>query len=154
MNMSEMITDVNSAQEALDTADTAGSAAQATPQALLEQLLKPEIQNSLTALIEQLPKLTEMMSTLTQSYDFVKTLANDATFKSDMVGAIAEIGGPVKESAKAIAANVIEAKDRAEASQETIGMFGLLKLLKDPEAQRLFRFVQAYLQVSGEKRGQ
>lgn len=152
--MSEMITDVNSAQETLDTVSAADSAAQATPQALLEQLLKPEIQNSLTTLIEQLPKLTEMMSTLAQSYDFVKTLANDATFKSDMVGAIAEIGGPVKESAKTIAANVIEAKDRAETSQETIGVFGLLKLLKDPEAQRLFRFVQAYLQVSGEKRGQ
>lgn len=153
--MSEMITDVNAEQEALDTTATAaGSAPQTSPQALLEQLLKPEVQSSLTLLIEQLPKLTEMMGTLTQSYDYVKTLANDATFKSDMVGAIAEIGGPVKESAKAIAANVIEAKDRADASQETIGMFGLLKLLKDPETQRLFRFVQAYLQVSGEKRGQ
>lgn len=153
--MSEMITDVNVEQEALDTAATAAdSVPQTSPQALLEQLLKPEVQSSLTLLIEQLPKLTEMMGTLTQSYDFVKTLANDATFKSDMVGAIAEIGGPVKESAKAIAANVIEAKDRADASQETIGMFGLLKLLKDPETQRVFRFVQAYLQVSGEKRGQ
>lgn len=152
--MSEIITDVKTAQETLDTVAATGSATQAAPQALLDQLLKPEIQHSLTTLIEQLPKLTEMMGTLTQSYDFVKTLTNDATFKSDMVGAIAEIGGPVKESAKTIAANVIEAKDRAEASQETIGMFGLLKLLKDPEAQRMFRFVQAYLQVSGEKRGQ
>lgn len=150
--MSEMITDVKSAQNTVDPSSSQ-TAPTAVPQELLEQLLKPETQNSLTVLIEQLPKLTEMVGTLTQSYDFVKTLANDATFKSDMVGAIAEIGGPVKDSVKTVAANVIEAKDRADASQETIGLFGLLKLLKDPEAQRMFRFVQAYLQVSGEKRG-
>lgn len=152
MSMSEMITDVKSAQKTVDPSSSP-TAPTAVPQELLEQLLKPETQNSLTVLIEQLPKLTEMVGTLTQSYDFVKTLANDATFKSDMVGAIAEIGGPVKDSVKTVAANVIEAKDRADASQETIGLFGLLKLLKDPEAQRMFRFVQAYLQVSGEKRG-
>lgn len=150
--MSEMITDVKSAQGTVDPSSSQ-TAPTAVPQELLEQLLKPETQNSLAVLIEQLPKLTEMVGTLTHSYDFVKTLANDETFKSDMVGAIAEIGGPVKDSVKTVAANVIEAKDRADASQETIGLFGLLKLLKDPEAQRMFRFVQAYLQVSGEKRG-
>ncbi|MNO09049.1 hypothetical protein D3C81_2320130 [compost metagenome] len=46
---------------------------------------------------------------------------------------------------------MIEAKDRADESQEVIGLFGLLKMLKDPEAQKLFRFVNAYLQVAGEK---
>ena len=51
---------------------------------------------------------------------------------------------------KAIAANAIEAKDRAEESTEVIGLFGLLKMLKDPQAQKLFRFVNAYLEVAGE----
>ncbi|MNP28452.1 hypothetical protein D3C76_1214150 [compost metagenome] len=74
--------------------------------------------------------------------------------KNDTVGAITEIAGPVVGKVKDLAATVIEAKDRAEASQEVIGVFGLMKMLKDPEAQKMFRFVNAYLQVAGEKRNQ
>ncbi|MBW4840419.1 MAG: DUF1641 domain-containing protein, partial [Paenibacillaceae bacterium] len=36
-------------------------------------------------------------------------------------------------------------------SQEVIGVFGLMKMLKDPQTQKLLRFVNAYLQVSGER---
>ena len=50
-----------------------------------------------------------------------------------------------------IAATAIEAKDRAEESNEVIGLFGLLRMLKDPQAQKLFRFMNAYLQISSEK---
>ncbi len=39
-----------------------------------------------------------------------------------------------------MAATAIEAKDRADESNEVIGLFGLLKLLKDPQAQKMFRF--------------
>lgn len=35
-----------------------------------------------------------------------------------------------------MAATAIEAKDRADESNEVIGLFGLLKLLKDPQAQK------------------
>lgn len=39
-----------------------------------------------------------------------------------------------------------------EANQSTtIGLFGLLRMLKDPQVQKLFRFAQAYLEVTGEK---
>jgi uncharacterized protein YjgD (DUF1641 family) len=121
------------------------------PSDLLEKLLQPEVQQSLTALIEQLPKLTEMLNVLTKSYDFAHSVATDDVLKSDTVGAISEIVGPVKDSVKMIAANVIEAKDRAQLSQESIGMFGLLKMLKDPQAQKMFRFINAYLQVNEER---
>lgn len=50
-----------------------------------------------------------------------------------------------------MAATAIEAKDRADESTEVIGLFGLLKLLKDPQAQKMFRFVNAYLQISAER---
>ncbi|MNC72205.1 hypothetical protein D3C75_1232250 [compost metagenome] len=73
---------------------------------------------------------------------------------NDTVGAITEIAGPVVGKVKDLAATVIEAKDRAEASQEVIGVFGLMKMLKDPEAQKIFRFMNAYLQVAGEKKNQ
>lgn len=105
-------------------------------------------------LVEQLPKLTEMVGALTKSYDFFKSLSTDEVLKNDMVGGFAEVAGPVVGTVKKVAANVIEARDRAEESQEVIGLFGLLRMLKDPQAQKLFRFVNAYLQVSGARDSQ
>ncbi|WP_160719448.1 DUF1641 domain-containing protein [Bacillus sp. USDA818B3_A] len=118
---------------------------------VLDQLLKPEVQESLTTLVEQLPKLTELVNILTKSYDFAQSVATDEVLKSDTIGAVTEIVEPVIETAKSIAATVIEAKDRAEDSKEVIGLFGILKMLKDPQAQKLFRFINAYLEVSEER---
>lgn len=118
---------------------------------VLDQLLKPEVQESLTTLVEQLPKLTELVNILTKSYDFAQTVATDEVLKSDTVGAITELVEPVKDTVKSMAATAIEAKDRADESNEVIGLFGLLKLLKDPQAQKTFRFVNAYLQISAER---
>ncbi|PEC21516.1 DUF1641 domain-containing protein [Bacillus cereus] len=118
---------------------------------VLDQLLKPEVQESLTTLVEQLPKLTELVNILTKSYDFAQTVATDEVLKSDTVGAIQELVEPVKDTVKSMAATAIEAKDRADESTEVIGLFGLLKLLKDPQAQKMFRFVNAYLQISAER---
>ncbi|HDR4905454.1 TPA: DUF1641 domain-containing protein [Bacillus cereus] len=118
---------------------------------VLDQLLKPEVQESLTTLVEQLPKLTELVNILTKSYDFAQTVATDEVLKSDTVGAITDLVEPVKDTVKSMAATAIEAKDRAEESNEVIGLFGLLKLLKDPQAQKMFRFVNAYLQISAER---
>ncbi|MFE4759235.1 DUF1641 domain-containing protein [Bacillus mycoides] len=118
---------------------------------VLDQLLKPEVQESLTTLVEQLPKLTELVNILTKSYDFAQTVATDEVLKSDTVSAITELVDPVKDTVKSMAATAIEAKDRADESNEVIGLFGLLKLLKDPQAQKMFRFVNAYLQISAER---
>lgn len=118
---------------------------------LLDQLLKPEVQQSLTVLVEQLPKLTELITVLTKNLEVVKSLVTDEVLKEDTVGAIKEVAEPVFHSAKHLAANVIEAKDRAEESQEVIGIFGLLKLLKDPQAQKMLRFLNAFLKVAAEK---
>ena len=118
---------------------------------VLDQLLKPEVQESLTTLVEQLPKLTELVNILTKSYDFAQTVATDEVLKSDTVGAITELVEPVKDTVKSMAATAIEAKDRADESNEVIGLFGLLKVLKDPQAQKMFRFVNAYLQISAER---
>ncbi len=118
---------------------------------VLDQLLKPEVQESLTTLVEQLPKLTELVNILTKSYDFAQTVATDEVLKSDTVSAITELVEPVKDTVKSMAATAIEAKDRADESNEVIGLFGLLKLLKDPQAQKMFRFLNAYLQISAER---
>ncbi|MDP1421081.1 DUF1641 domain-containing protein, partial [Peribacillus simplex] len=44
---------------------------------ILDQLLKPEVQESLNTLVEQLPKLTELVNILTKSYDFAQSVATD-----------------------------------------------------------------------------
>lgn len=118
---------------------------------VLDQLLKPEVQESLTTLVEQLPKLTELVNILTKSYDFAQSVATDEVLKNDTVGAISEIAEPVVGSVKTFAATAIEAKDRAELNNEVIGLFGLLRMIKDPQAQKLFRFANAFLQISAER---
>ena len=119
---------------------------------VLDQLLKPEVQASLNNLVEQLPKLTEMVGLLTKSYDFANSIATDETLKNDTVAAVTEMAGPVVSGAKSVARNVLEAKDRAEESNESIGVFGLMKMIKDPQVQGVLRFANAFLQVSAEQK--
>ncbi|WP_150268739.1 DUF1641 domain-containing protein [Paenibacillus tepidiphilus] len=143
--MSDTITQTQPEQEGAKTAYTKAD--------VLDQLLKPEVQESLTTLIEQLPQITQLVGALTKSYDFVQAVASDEVLKNDTVGAIKELADPVVGSVKNMAATVIEAKDRANASTETVSLFGLMKMLKDPQVQKLLRFLNAYLQVSGERSG-
>ncbi|WP_414674141.1 DUF1641 domain-containing protein [Ureibacillus endophyticus] len=119
---------------------------------ILDQLLKPEVQESLTTLVEALPKLAEVVTLLTKAYDMAQLVATDDVLKNDTVNAIKEVSVPVIDSVKGLASAAIEAKDRAEETNETIGLFGLLKLLKDPEAQKLFRFANAFLQIQAERK--
>lgn len=146
--MSESITQTKVEQEAVQVN------ANQQQKDILEQLLQPEVQQSLTTLVEQLPKLTELMTILTKSYDFAQSVATDEVLKNDTVAAITEIVEPVKETVKTVAQTAIEAKDRADSSTEIIGLFGLLKMLKNPQAQKLFRFANAYLQISEERNRQ
>ena len=89
-------------------------------QDLLNQLLKPEVQESLTVLVDHLPKLAEMVTVLTSSYDFMKAVATDETLKNDTVAAVTEMASPVVGSVKSIAQKAIEAKDLAEKSNAAI----------------------------------
>lgn len=121
---------------------------------ILDQLLKPEVQESLTTLVEQLPKLTELVTILTKSYEFAQSVATDDVLKNDTVSAITELAEPVVGSVKNLAATAIEAKDRADVNNEAVGLFGLLRMIKDPQAQKLFRFANAFLQISAERTNQ
>ncbi|MEC3885571.1 DUF1641 domain-containing protein [Halobacillus litoralis] len=118
---------------------------------LLDQLLEPEVQESLTVLVKELPKLTELVKILSSSYDTVQSIATDEVLKKDTVEFMSEVAEPLKHTVKEVAQNAIEAKDHAESSSEVIGLFGLMKMLKDPQAQKMFRFVNAYLKVSAER---
>ncbi|MCU6792052.1 DUF1641 domain-containing protein [Paenibacillus sp. WQ 127069] len=143
------------AQTTAQVSEQEVSVAPATVKAdVLDQLLKPEVQEALTVLVDQLPRLTEMMTLLTKTYDLANKVANDRVLIQDMVGGIQEVVKPLEEKVKGYASAAIEANDRADQSEATIGLFGMLKLLKDPELQKMLRFSQAYLDILSERKKQ
>lgn len=119
---------------------------------VLDQLTKPEIQQALTVLVENLPKLAEMTTLLTKTYDIVQTVATDRVLIDDLKGGMEEFVKPVQEKAKGIAQAAIEANERAHDEVSTIGLFGILKMLKDPQVQQMLRFSQAFLDVLAERK--
>lgn len=121
---------------------------------VLDQLMKPEVQQSLTVLVENMPKLAEMVTLMTKAYDFVQSVTTDQVLIDDLKGGMDEFVKPITEKAKGIASAAIEAGDRAQAESATIGLFGLLKMLKDPQVQQSLRYAQAFLEVLGERRKQ
>ena len=120
-------------------------------QDILDQLLRPEVQDSLSELLNNLPKLTEMVTLLTRVYDMVRLVATDGVLLNDFTGGLLEAISPLQKKAKDIASAAIEANDRAQKDDSTISLFGLLKLLKDPQTQKLLRFVQAFMNVLSER---
>jgi len=118
----------------------------------LNQLLNPEVQQRLTIIVDNLPKLSEIVTLLTNTYDVAQSLLTDDVLKEDLLGGVKEFIEPIEGTVKGLAATAIEANDRAEANtSSSIGLFDLLRMFKDPQTQKLFRFVQAYLDITNEK---
>ncbi|MBW5448281.1 DUF1641 domain-containing protein [Cohnella sp. CFH 77786] len=118
---------------------------------LLERLAQPEVRQALDSLIDHLPQLTEMAAQLTQTYALIRNVATDPVFAADLKGGIDEFFGPVKERAKDIASAVIEANDRAREETGMIGLLGLLRMMKDPQTQKAFRFAKALLEILNDR---
>lgn len=121
---------------------------------ILDQLMKPEVQKALTELVDNLPKLAEMVSQLIKAYDIAQSLATDRVLIEDLKGGFEEFVKPIGEKAKGIAAAAVEASDRAQNDTSTIGLFGILKMLKDPQVQKTLRFAQAFLDVLSDRQKQ
>lgn len=137
------------------TQEAALTSAPAAPQTdVLDQLMKPEVQQSLTVLVENLPKLAEMVTILTKTYDVVQNVVTDKVLIDDLKVGMEEFVKPIADKAKGVASAAIEANDRTQAEASTIGLFGLLKMLKDPQVQQTLRFAQAFLEVLGERKNQ
>lgn len=113
-----------------------------------EQLQSPEIQQALSELVGNLPKLAELSTLLVKAYDVANTVANDKVLVNDMVHGTVDFVKPIVGKAKGIAAAAIEANDRAQASENQVGLMGMLKMLKDPQVQQCLRFAQAFLDVT------
>jgi uncharacterized protein YjgD (DUF1641 family) len=121
---------------------------------LLDQLLIPEVQESLNALVENLPKLTDMITILTKTYDLMESVSTDRVLIEDFKGGMEELLKPIQMKAKDMISVAIEANDRAQMDSTNIGMFGLIRMIKDPQVQKMFRLTQAFLVVLSERKKQ
>ncbi|SDW98662.1 DUF1641 domain-containing protein [Paenibacillus sp. CF384] len=119
---------------------------------VMEQLAKPDVQAALAVLIDHLPQLIEISTQLIKTYDFTQKVLSDRVLLADTAKVMKELAIPIETKVKAIATAAIEASDRAEQSKETIGLLGMLRLLKNPELQKMLRFGQAYLDILGERK--
>ncbi|RXT04546.1 DUF1641 domain-containing protein [Ammoniphilus sp. CFH 90114] len=107
--------------------------------------------DALLSLVEKLPRITqavEMLEKVTPLFDLV-------TKKENIVSAV-EVAGiiaaPVTERVQEGLSMAKEAKARAEQNRQDVGLFGLLRILKDPTVQDSLKFVQAFLEVLSEKK--
>ncbi|GAB6989235.1 DUF1641 domain-containing protein [Paenibacillus pini] len=118
---------------------------------VLDQLMKPEVQESLTILVDNLPKLAEMVTVMTKAFDLAQSVSKDQVLIEDLKGGMQEFVKPITEKAKGVAAAAIEAGDRAQVDTSSVGLFGMLKMLKDPQVQKSLRFVQAFLDIQAKR---
>lgn len=114
---------------------------------VLKLLENPETLQALATIVQHLPQLAEMTTKLSEAYGTVKSLATDPVFIADMKGGFEEVVLPVTDRVKGLASAVIEANDMAKESDTPIGIFGVMKMLKDPQAQKLLHFIQAFMTV-------
>jgi len=118
---------------------------------IVDQLLKPEVQESLNVLLENLPKLAEMVTTLTKVYEISQAAVTDPVLRDDLTGGVREFIKPIQTKVKGYASAAIEAKERAEKDHSPVSLFGLLRMLKDPQVQKMLQFAQAYFAVLSER---
>jgi uncharacterized protein YjgD (DUF1641 family) len=119
---------------------------------VFDALLEPEVQKSLEALVQQLPKLTEITTLLVKAYDVASEALKDGETLEGVTRLVHDSVAPLQEKFKDGKSTVAEAKLRAEQDSSHISVFTLLKLLKDPLVQKNLRFVFALLNVMGEKK--
>jgi uncharacterized protein YjgD (DUF1641 family) len=92
-----------------------------------------------------------MVTAMTKAYDFAQSVATDKVLISDTMSAMGEFAKPVVDKAKGVASAAIEANDRAQTEQTSVGLFAMLKMLKDPNVQQSLRFAQSFLSILNER---
>jgi len=114
-------------------------------------LLNPETLDAMVVMIDKLPKIAKTLETLDKLSPFVEALTDKDNLKG-IAGLVEVFATPVTERVQDGISMVKEAKERANQNTTTISLFGMMKILKDPAVQNGFKFLQALLDVSAEKK--
>lgn len=112
----------------------------------------PETVEALVILLEKLPKLAKMAVAVEQWFDFIQAVLQDKESLRQLMEGAKELSAPVTGPLRDTMSLLQEAKQRSAAKQETITLFALLKMLKDPTVQKGLQFAQAFLEVVGERK--
>lgn len=114
--------------------------------------LNKENLEALTVLIESLPRLAKMVTLLDKVCTTVEPLVTDKNSLAYLFDTAKVVTSPVTDRVEEGVSIVKEAQVRAERNRETISIFGVMKMLKDPAVQKGLKFTQALLDVLSEKK--
>lgn len=100
-------------------------------------------------LLEKMPKLVKYVNALENVADFVESIGKDKQSQQYLLNGVkGYIASTKVENGIAV---LREAKARAEHNHETVSIFSLIRLMKDPTVQKTLRFTQSLLEVLAEK---
>jgi uncharacterized protein YjgD (DUF1641 family) len=120
----------------------------------LEDVLRlPETQQALTALLKELPRLATTITVMSRLCQAAEDALMDPEFMGGVEDMLRAKLRPWRERAREWREAVEEARERADRSDVRIGVFGLLRLLRDPGVQRALRFAAALADVLERRRG-
>lgn len=108
--------------------------------------------NATLTLVDKLPKLVETINAIEPMAEFVQAVLNDRQSLENLVRGAEDLVKPAKDTLQEGLSIVAEAKKRAADDRIPVGIFSLLKLLKDPTVQYGIHFAQAMVAVLGERK--
>ncbi|WCN39498.1 hypothetical protein [Aneurinibacillus uraniidurans] len=121
--------------------------------------LNKENLEALSTLMESLPRLAKMVGALDRLYTTLEPVLTDKDILVDMASMVQVVAAPVTERvregvsmAKEGMSMVQEAKERASRNHDTLSIFGVLRMLKEPAVQEGLKFAQALFAVMAERK--
>lgn len=121
--------------------------------------LNKENLEALATIMDSLPRLAKMVGALDRLYTTLEPVLTDKDILVDMANMVQVVAAPVTERvqegvsmAKEGMSMVQEARERAARNTETLSIFGVLKMLKDPAVQNGLKFAQAMFDVMAERK--
>jgi len=123
---------------------------QTESQDILDLIVQPEIKEFLTASVQMLPKITNIMKASSKLIDLLEALLKDDELLESLEEAIKARTDPIQDTIEEGVSLVKEAQQRAEIDTSNIGIIGMYRMFKDPVTQDKLRFIKALLATVSE----
>lgn len=108
---------------------------------------------ALLRLLDKAPRLVAFLDKIEPMVEFAVALAEDQESQRYLYESVQSYVAPFKEKADEAKALVDVIRRRAQEDRTPVGVFGLMKLLKEPVVQELLITLRAAVAVLGERKG-
>ncbi|PTQ53597.1 MAG: hypothetical protein HSCHL_1662 [Hydrogenibacillus schlegelii] len=108
---------------------------------------------ALLRLLDKAPRLVALLDKIEPMVEFAVALAEDQESQRYLYESVQSYVAPFKEKAAEAKALVDAIRRRAQEDRTPVGVFGLMKLLKEPVVQELLITLRAAASVLGERKG-